>query len=351
MRQKVIGLFLLSLLSTYMHAQEEVSAIIDSVFVKTDIFEPDRPAKISLEMDIKAFRKNKFKEEYQNAKLTYGFYGEEGTVTKNVRVKARGNFRKQKCFFPPIKLNIRKAGIENEYLANTKTIKLVTHCKSASVNQVYLLREFLVYKLYQVIEPNSFRVRLLEIEYVDSGKRRPKNLSTWGFFIEPEGVLAERLGMVSVKSDNLSQEQMNEEVFNRLAMFQYMVGNADYSVPGRHNLKVLAHNNVANYEGVPVPYDFDYSGFVNASYAIPGEELGISSVRERYFLGACMTESQTDSLIKEFERQKPLLMRVISEFEYLSDKEKQVLIEYVEEFFLEASKRNFYRSSILSTCK
>ncbi|WP_422356313.1 hypothetical protein [Roseivirga pacifica] len=339
----------LSLSCTIVMAQEE-DGLVDSLLIHSDIFAFETPAKISLKMDVKAFKKAKYTDKYLPAELSYKLDSINEAVVKQVRIKARGNSRRQKCFFPPIKLNIRKADVKNDYLSETKTIKLVTHCNSALVNRRYLLKEYLAYKLYQVVSPYSFRVRLVQMEYIDTGKRG-KNIDTWAFLIEPIGVMAERLDMLNVKSDNLRDELMDRSIMTTLDLFQYMIGNADYSVQGRHNMKVIRSKDVMEQEGVPVPYDFDYSGLVDAGYAVPGDQLGIDSVKERYFLGACKTEAEIEEAVVGLKAKKPELFEVIDTFEYLNSKEKTAMKRYLEEFFSAVEKNSFYNYSILSTCK
>lgn len=203
----ILPLFLLAFSSALM-AQGQ-GELVDSILIHSDIFDFDQPAKISLKMDVKAFKKAKYDDEYLPAELRYELDSINDAVVKNVRIKARGKSRRKTCFFPPIKLNIRKADVRNDYLSDTKTIKLVTHCNSAVANRKYLLKEYLAYKLYEVVSPYSFRVRLVQMKYIDTGKRG-KNIDTWAFMIEPIGVLAERLGMLNVKSAVLTDRLMEQ---------------------------------------------------------------------------------------------------------------------------------------------
>ncbi len=356
MHNSVSRFFLLNLLFVCLcypligqEIEDHPNPIVDSIRVNQDIFEVETPARISLKLDIRAFEKNKYDDEYQKAELSYEFKEHGVTITNEVRVKARGNSRKKRCFFPPIKLNIKKSDVENKYLEDTKTIKLVTHCKHSVTYENYILKEYLVYKLFNVISPNSFRVRLLEVDYIDTGKKG-KDIDTWAFLIEPEGMLAERLDMFKIKNDELTQKYMEPDDMVRVSLFNYMVGNTDFSVNGRHNMKILQPNDVTKTLGIPVPYDFDYSGFVNATYAVPYEGLGIKSVKERYYLGLCKNEPSFEPILKEFLSKKKDLLKVVEDFEYLEGRDKKYLIDYLNEFFEEAERPNFIRNHVKSTC-
>ena len=126
---------------------------------------------------------------------------------------------------------------------------------------------------------------------------------------------------------------------DRVAIFDYMIGNTDWSVAGQHNCKVLSVVD-ASHPGMGglVPYDFDYAGLVDAHYALPAEGLGLESVRVRRFLGDCRSVEQFNEALKEFAAKKAEFYRVINEFTYLNDKEKKKMITYLDEFYNDLEK-------------
>ena len=73
----------------------------------------------------------------------------------------------------------------------------------------------------------------------------------------------------------------------------------------------------------PVPYDFDYSGFVNATYAVPPEGLDIENVRERRFLGYCRTEAEFQEVFDQFIAKENDVYQIIDDFPYLNQKIKK----------------------------
>lgn len=137
----------------------------------------------------------------------------------------------------------------------------------------------------------------------------------------------------------------------QLDLFQYMIGNADYSVQGRHNMKVLTPKLSMNDIGIPIPYDFDYSGLVDASYAVPGDNLGISSVTQRYFLGSCRSEHDIQEAINGLESKKDQFFKVIDDFKYLDERERSSMKKYLESFFVDVKRKGFYKYSVLTACK
>jgi hypothetical protein len=324
-------------------------AFVDTITVYEDLFEAEEPIYLSLKFDIKTYQRTRSKEEYLPAELSYRI-NDSLYIMHKVRIRARGNFRKSYCALPPFWLNIKNAGIDADVLEDVKKMKLVTHCKKSKIFSDYVLKEYLVYKLYNLLTPYSFRVRLIRMKYIDTG-RDNKVTENWAFIIEPEELVAERLDARFIENDRLSMSRVNRDIMDRLALFQYMIGNGDYSVTGRHNLKIILLNNPGPTGYIPIPYDFDYTGFVNASYAIPGENLGIKSVRERYFLGPCRGQNLHQLVVDEMNGRKREILDYLQPFEYLTIKQKMEVLTYIESYFTEAASSRFVQRSIESTCR
>lgn len=324
-------------------------SVEDTIAIGDDLFGEGDPVSITLIYDIKNFIRNKYKDEYFKARLIYHF-NDTIDIEKDIRLKTRGKNRLETCPFPPIWINIRKANVENRYLKGTTKIKMVTHCANSRDNVNIILKEFLAYKIYNLISPYSFRVRLVKVKYVDTG-RKNKEYNSWGFFIEPEKMLAERMDAFPLKIDHIGFNLTEPGETDIMAVFQFLIGNADYSIAGRHNVKLLKLNDPDAFYPTPVPYDFDYSGFVNAYYAVPGDKLGITSVTERYFLGPCRTEETFRQVIDYFLGKREEIYQLLESFEYLNEREKKASLFYMDEFFNNAGNPGYIKNNILSTCR
>ena len=312
------------------------------------LFTGDDILNLSLRFDVTAYKRKKPKDEYMDAIMTYHI-SKDDSINKNIRLKTRGEFRNGHCAFPPIALNFKKTEFNKEDLSKIGKIKMVTHCISG--NEDYLFREYLVYKLYNVLTDTSFRVRLVNITYINTFKES-KPISSYAFFIEPLDLVAERIGALPVEVTTLNQKNIIPEMMDRMAIFNFMIGNTDWSVPNQHNCKVLSDPNVARQNlGLIIPYDFDYSGFVNASYAIPVEGLGIETVRERIYQGVCRDEATFMDALQEFTAKKDAFYNVIREFQYLDERAKKDMTRYLDEFFSMFDKRNSILYSLKSECK
>lgn len=323
-------------------------SINDTLPIPYDFFNDARPFHCTMEFDIKSYQKSR-SGEYIPVTMTY-YDLDSVPLEKNFRVKARGTFRKDYCGFPPLWLNIRKDRMQFEQLEDVKKMKVVTHCRGGKAYNQYVLKEYLVYKIYNLISPYSFKVRLTEIKYIDTG-RKNRTYTHWAFIIEPEALMAKRMNAVPLKYDNLSLYHCDSIHTNIMTLFQYLIGNTDYSITGRHNIKLIKENNPFKYYPIPVPYDFDFSGIVNTHYAVPNETITVNGVTERYFLGPCRKTEEYDQALNVLLENEEKIFQLIEEFPFLQATDKNEIVRYLKSFFEKAKKKNFISLEIQSTCK
>lgn len=348
----LLFLILLGLITSPLMSQ---SGTADTAYSVTDtlpddynLFSSDEVLDVSLSFDIKYYKRKRSDEEYLDAVLTY-YTGENDSITKNIKLRSRGVLRREYCDFPPLMLNFRlKDSIGREFNKINK-LKMVTVCKRGQED--YLLREYLIYKLYNIFTDYSFKVRLLKIRYINTGDKN-KSFEEFAFAIEPVDLLNQRLGSFEVPSTTLSRRMIKPEMFDRMAIFNYMIGNVDYAVGNQHNVAVLQSGQSDRPDlGICIPYDFDYAGLVDTDYAVPGEGLEIKSVRERVYLGLCRDKQVFEEAVKEFSENKDELYGVISDFPYLKEKSKNDMIKYLDSFYSQFDKRNTIVNNLLFGCR
>ncbi len=349
--QVAIVAFLFSLLISRNNCLLAQTAISDSSKKSFRLFEDDKIIEITLRFDLSTYFRTKPKEDYLKANITFHL-SKTDSISKDINLRTRGIWRNLNCIYPPIELNLKKAGFGYTDLDKISKLKMVPECKSGKENEDYVLREYLAYKLFNVLTDTSFRVRLLSVNYIDTQKKR-KPIRQYGFFIEPVEMLAARTNCLQVKSRTLNQKNIVPKVMDRLSIFNYMIGNFDWSVPGPHNvlvLKSLAFDPVGL--GIAVPYDFDWTGLVNASYALPSEAIGTQTIRERVFFGICRSKEVYQEDLKIFENKKEEFYRIINEFPYMSNQVKKDLTGYLDEFFIQlGGKKDMLLYNLLNSCK
>ncbi len=315
-----------------------------------DFFDNDEPLYLTLKYDITSFIKHKYKGEYLDAKLIISS-SETDSIVKNIRLKARGNFRRGHCFFPPIYLNFKTDPIEQGELEGIKKIKLVTHCSNSNAYQAYVIKEYLAYKMYNLLSPYGFRVKLVNINYIDTGKKQ-RNYEHQGFLIEPIELLEKRTNSIEIDGQMISGLTVLNSEMDRVSMFEYMIANTDWRVKGGHNMKYVKSLDWVTSKVIPVPYDFDYSGMVDASYAIPQEWTSIKEVTEREYLGYCRDNEDTYlEAIAPFLENKDEIFMLIEDCQYLSEKDKKSLRSFIEGFYHEAEDSRGIVHSLRRQCR
>lgn len=316
-----------------------------------NLFENEAPLEITLRFDLSTYFRSKPKEEYLKATITF-LPGTPDSIQREIRLKTRGVFRNRYCLFAPIELNFKKVDFGYSDLNKISKLKLVTQCNSGKDKEDYVLREYLAYKLFNVMTDTSFRVRLLTINYIDIKKNR-KPLKQFGFFLEPVDFVAERIGSVAVKAENLTQKNIIAPVMDRIAIFNFMIGNYDWSVPGQHNIQIFKPLTADSYSPmIAVPHDFDWTGLVNPVYAIPAENVGTENVRERLFTGVCRKKDVFYKDLDQFCERKDAFYGVINDFQYINQRAKRDITGYLNSFFdqLEGD-RSAVLFNLMNTCK
>jgi hypothetical protein len=310
-------------------------------------FDSEELLEMNLVFDLRGFTRTKnIPDKEFEASLTV-ITPEKETLTQDIKLRARGKMRRKFCSFPPIMLKI-KNNKDNSVFAKGN-LKLVTHCNQTANFESYLLKEYVAYKLYNLVTPYSFKTRLVKVNYTDINN--PKTSYTeYGFLIENEDELAARNNSTIVENPHISQSHMDEYEMARVAFFNYMIGNTDWSVQEQHNVKVLRSNDPTVNKGIPVTYDFDYSGFVNTSYASPSDKIPITYVTDRYFKGTCFSEDLLKAVINEFEAMHPSFLEAINEFSYLSKNQKKIATIYINGFYKLYRREESLIGDINRTC-
>ncbi|MEO5611751.1 MAG: hypothetical protein ABIT68_03135 [Sphingomicrobium sp.] len=216
-----------------------------------------------------------------------------------VAISARGITRRMSatCSFPPLRLDLQSRPAASSYFAGQKRLKLVTHCRNDAGFQRYLLLEYAAYRMYNLLTPLSFRAKLATVDYQDVDGR--PIVSRAGFLIEDLGDLARRNGLVEVKTGpRISPAILRRTDAARFALFEYLVSNLDWAMSAGpvgdnccHNARLVSPRGASS-NLIVVPYDFDFSGMVNAPYASPPEGIPVANVRERRYRGYCFTNAE-----------------------------------------------------------
>lgn len=315
-------LFILALIPTICYSQIEGSSY--------DLFESEEILDITLSGNMKELMNDRGEVSQNHAfKLTYS---DEvtGIDSIDLLIKTRGHFRKLKenCTYPPIQLNFTESKMSpTSYFHKQGKMKLVTPCK----DDKYVIREYLAYKIYNLVTEKSFRARLVRITFHDN-VRNTKTEPMFGFILESEEKMAERNESNSYERMRIKPEHTQREPFLKMAVFEYLIGNTDWSVQYLQNIKLLLTDD----SGIPhtVPYDFDHAGIVGAPYAKPAEQLLMTSVKQRRYRGFCIEDmSEFDEVFALYNSLKPDIYKIYTENLLLDEKSLKSTLKFLDEFF------------------
>jgi len=295
---------------------------------KFDAISMDRIISLELSTDVSNLIENKDEELDQKGRLTY-LDPSGARISEKVEVAARGNSRKEICSIPPIRLKFKKKKLQEAGLAEFRTLKMVLPCQDDRPHRDYTLREALCYQLYGVITDKSFRTQLAKLDLQDlSGTQ---SLKSFAFLIEHEDELARRIGGEIIKTELKELTAIDQESYNLLVLFQFMIGNTDWNMVKGHNLKLISLG--ADRAPIPVPYDFDQSGLVDAAYSVPHPSMPISNSRARLFQWRGKDQSGLYSSIQRYLERKSMIMSTIAEFPGLNESSRKDILNYVADFF------------------
>jgi hypothetical protein len=243
----------------------------------------------------------------------------DGSTTRlSIKLRTRGNYRRDKahCNFAPIRLNFKKSEVRNSLFAGQDKLKLVTHCQSLESDfEKVVFLEYLAYALFRELTDISYGVRLMRITYFDTEKG--SDLTRFGFVIEDDKDVAKRSGLELVEVRSIAQDDHDRRRQNLVHVFEYMIGNTEYSLfkpePGKHcchNADILAASGKPPY--LALPYDFDFSGLVNAPYAAPNPRYPIRSVRARFYKGLCSNNDLLPETLELFRENREGFLGIIN---------------------------------------
>jgi hypothetical protein len=313
------------------------------------LFDSHDVIELTMEADFRGLKGDRSQEEEERPGIVRVRNGDGTEVELEIQVRTRGNFRLRRgtCEFPPLRLNFKKRQVEGTVFQGQDRIKLVDHCRDRDDYEQRVIKEYLIYRMYGLFTDVSFQVRPARITYVDtSGGDEP--VTRFAFFLEHEDNLGERLGGMMLDVPQVSPDAYDGHFATRLAVFQFMIGNTDWSMVQFHNVNLIRH---ADGRHLPVPYDMDWSGLVNAPYARPDASLGIRRVTDRVYRGFCRPDVDFPAIYQEFVQRRDAIFGLLNETGLLAPDVRADAAKYLDQFFEVIGSERRARREIESACR
>ena len=310
------------------------------------LFLSDAPLALTIKADFKAINKDRYQNSAARYAATISVAGSDAAIPAELGSRGHARLNVATCAWVPLRVMFNKARVAGTVFDGQSSLKLVTHCRDNDDFEQHVLREYLPYRIYGLLSPIAFRARLSKVTYVDAASG--KTLTTrYGMFIEDDGDVARRAGARSIDLPRLLFKDLDQETLTTMALFEYMIANTDVSIVKLHNVKMMVTEQRTIY---PVPYDFDYSGLVNAPYANPDPKLGITTVRDRLYRGPCRSDADFNQVLERFRARKADVLALYDSLPDLQPGYRKQARNYLEDFY-SAIEPNRVKRTLVDNCQ
>jgi hypothetical protein len=325
--------------------------VTDHATFGTGLFLEDWPLEMDLFLDSREFCREEDQSMCQDvpARLSYSFNGQEDqNIPLLVKTRGRWRLRRDICTIPPLFLVFSEKQNEGTLFAGQDVLPLTTHCSSKrGKTDDYVLKEYLAYRIYNLFSEKSVRVRLAAIRYRKPGdKKLPK--PHYAFFNEHFLSVAARNSAELWATEELDPSLSDPMEMATMELFQYMIGNTDFSALGQHNIALLRSGDG---RVTPLPFDFDFSGLVYAKYAGPAPSLPIHSVRQRLYRGLCHPGLDWDELFRKFRDKRVQVFELLESTPGLTRRAQKSTLKYLKEFYETLDSPEQRQKRIVDACR
>jgi hypothetical protein len=321
---------------------------LGGVLAQGGLFKSKDPLPVELSFSIKQLRSETNDSTYIDSKMIYEV-SPGVTDTLDIEIRTRGNFRLDNCFYPPMRVKMKKDDIENTLFKGDRSLKLVLPCSKSKTADSFLGKEYLSYKLYEEATPYFFRTRLLRVKFVNSDEKKGEAVELLGFFIEDDDEVADRFDGEILDGKKIIPTLMEDTATVRHDFFQMMIGNTDWSGLFQHNQKVMK---LDERTVVPIAYDFDMTGLVNPPYAQVNTSVGIERVTDRVYRGFCRDPELMQTIRQEFLAKEDRILELVNEYKaYYSEADLKAVSGFLKEFFDVLKSDKLFKQQILDKCR
>ena len=311
-------------------------------------YQADRPLEISLTTNLKRIRSDKGdKAPWRPAMLSFiDSAGKRYSIP--AQIKTRGIWRLKNCEFPPLRLNFKSESTKGTLLQGIDKPKLVSFCQNNDDYERYIMEEMQLYRIFGLLTPASHRARLLKMSYADSATGKVQ-ATRFAILLEEPEVVAARLGGSLVDLKGALPRDLVTGQDALAAVFQYLIGNTDWSTYALHNMELVRREDG---DHLPIPYDFDFSGAVNATYATVDPKLPVQHVRDRLFRGYCHEPEDFQKVFSLFNEKKSAIYALYSDSigSRLPKKTVEETLKYFDDFYATINNPRRAKNDIMDAC-
>lgn len=312
------------------------------------MFASEKPLELTLTTNIKQIKKDKSADApWRTGTIAYA--GDDGkTVTVPVRVKTRGIWRLKHCDYPPIRIKVADKAGKGTLLEDLDEPKLVTYCRNLETYEQYVLQEAQLYRINRLVTDVSHKVRIVRLSYADSASGKVE-VTRYSFLIEDPAHVARRANGAILDRKGATADDLDPDISALAFTFQYFIGNTDFSFSGLHNGEVIA---LADGRNLPVSYDFDFAGAIDATYAGVDPQMKVTRVRDRQFRGYCSHQAAYPKAFEQFVAKKDAIYALYRDEigQLIAPNKVKSTLGYYDDFYESIKTPKDVQRNLFATC-
>ncbi len=312
------------------------------------LFSSNDPIEIKMKFSVKELKSETNDSTFMDSFLQYkNEKGEWDSV--DVELRTRGNFRLKNCYYPPLRMKIKKKEGEGTIFEGNKSMKLVLPCNKIKNADGFIMREYLCYQLFEEVSQYTFDTRLIKVTLENEDEKGGELVQLMGFLIEDDDEVANRFGGNIIDDKKIPATFMQDSAIVRHDFFQMMIGNTDWSNLFRHNETVLQLDEKTV---VPLAYDFDMTGLVNPPYAQVSDQVEIEKVTERLYRGYCRDPQLLEAIRQEFIAAEPRILKHVDLLiGTVEERDIKFVRGFLDDFFKVLKDDKQFKVEVLDACR
>lgn len=321
---------------------------------ETSLFTEDRPLDLELHVDLDALCRKADQLPCRDVPARLVHRAPDGTTELlPIRVRTRGDWRldPRHCTYPPLFI-LFDENAAGSLFEGQDMLPMTPQCRSRRGRyKDWVLREHLAYQIYQQLTDKSVRTRLVRVTWAEPSGDDPEG-PYWAFLAEHFRAMAARNGAEILDLETLELDTTDPTEIATLALFQFMIGNTDWSFVRLHNILPIRDLAATGNSGVTaVPFDFDFSGLVYAKYAGPPPHLPITSTRQRLYRGFCNTAIDWDAVFAQFQAIRPQVFERLENLPELSASGLRGSRKFLKGFYQVIDDPERRQKTIIDNCR
>ena len=129
-----------------------------------------------------------------------------------------------------------------------------------------------------------------------------------------------------------------------------MAGNKDWYITSRRNVVIMQPNDTT-LTPYAIPYDFDFSAFIDADYTKPKDVPVEYLATRRVYKGLCYTNAEYNEVFAYFKSMRSLFESAIDDMPMISKSDKIAHHGYLNSFYKLIESKEMIQQEFIDKCE